>query len=72
MFRQLDWPVVERVNRKLVELKADPRPAGAKALKEWPGRLRVRVGDYRIVHTIDDAARSVHVERIGHRSTVYR
>jgi len=36
--------------------------------KEW----RIRVGDYRIVYVIDDAARTVDVTRIRHRREVYK
>jgi len=35
--------------------------------REW----RVRVGDYRVVYTIDDAERIVEVTRIRHRGEVY-
>lgn len=32
----------------------------------------VRVGDYRILYTIDDVARCVEIIAIGHRRNVYR
>jgi mRNA interferase RelE/StbE len=32
----------------------------------------VRVGDYRILYTIDDGARTVLILRIAHRREVYR
>jgi mRNA interferase RelE/StbE len=35
--------------------------------REW----RVRIGDYRVVYTIDDAALLVEVTRIRHRKDVY-
>jgi mRNA interferase RelE/StbE len=33
---------------------------------------RIRVGDWRIVYAIDDAAQRVEVMRVGHRGDVYR
>jgi mRNA interferase RelE/StbE len=33
--------------------------------------LRVRVGDWRVVYIIDDAAKVVSVTRIAHRREVY-
>jgi mRNA interferase RelE/StbE len=33
---------------------------------------RVRVGDYRVIYSVDDAARIVAVEKVGHRGDVYR
>jgi mRNA interferase RelE/StbE len=32
---------------------------------------RIRVGDYRVVYTIDDIAKKVDVMRIAHRREVY-
>jgi len=33
---------------------------------------RYRVGKYRIVYTIDDAAHSIEIVGVGHRREVYR
>jgi mRNA interferase RelE/StbE len=38
------------------------------AEKEW----RVRVGDYRIVYTVNDKQRLVDIEAVRHRRFVYR
>jgi len=35
--------------------------------KEW----RIRIGDYRVVYEIDDAAKTIDVTRIAHRRDVY-
>lgn len=51
-------------------LAQDPRPPGARALQGRPG-LRVRVGDYRILYTVDDDVLLVVVVRLGHRRDVY-
>ena len=37
-----------------------------------PGYLRVRVGDYRIVYTINDDKLLVLVLTVGHRGAIYR
>jgi mRNA-degrading endonuclease RelE of RelBE toxin-antitoxin system len=42
------------------------------ALKGRRGRDRFRIGDYRVVIVVDDAARVVIVVDLGHRGTVYR
>jgi mRNA interferase RelE/StbE len=48
-----------------------PRPAGRKKLKGYKNQWRVRVGDWRVVYIIDDAAKVVSVTRIAHRREVY-
>jgi mRNA interferase RelE/StbE len=49
----------------------NPRPAGAKKLKGYKHQWRVRVGDWRILYIIDNAAKLVSVTRIAHRREVY-
>jgi addiction module RelE/StbE family toxin len=43
----------------------------AKKLHGYKDRWRIRVGDYRIVYTINDAKRTVDMTRIAHRRDVY-
>ncbi len=37
-----------------------------------PGHWRIRVGDYRVIHIINDRALHVLVVELGHRRDVYR
>jgi mRNA interferase RelE/StbE len=62
--------VAERVEAKIDQLARNPRPAGAKKLQGEP-YWRLRVGDYRILYTIDDAALTIFVGYIRHRSKAY-
>jgi mRNA interferase RelE/StbE len=41
-------------------------------LKDRPGYLRARVGDYRIIHTIEQGVLRVLVVRVGRRRDLYR
>jgi mRNA interferase RelE/StbE len=61
----------QRIIARLLNLKANPRPPGAKKL--WGGeRYRVRIGHYRVLYTIDDALGKIEVSAVGHRREVYR
>jgi mRNA interferase RelE/StbE len=60
-----------RVLRKMEALRHAPRPAGCKKLKGHKDQWRIRVGDWRVVYIIDDAAKLVSITRIGHRREVY-
>ena len=70
--RQLPRATFERVNAKILSLRDDPRPHGARklvgALEGW----RIRVGDYRVLYQIDDEGQTVTVVRVKHRREVYR
>jgi mRNA interferase RelE/StbE len=57
--------------RRILALRDEPRPHGSQKLSARDAH-RIRQGDYRVVYTIDDAARAVRVVRVAHRSDVYR
>jgi mRNA interferase RelE/StbE len=63
--------MVARVAPRLDNLASNPRPPGCKKLKGGDKEWRIRVGDYRVVYTIDDARLLVEVTRISHRREVY-
>jgi mRNA interferase RelE/StbE len=60
-----------RVDRKILALADNPRPAGCKKLKGYKDQWRIRVGDWRVVYIISDATKVVSVTRIAHRREVY-
>lgn len=68
--KQIDHQDRARIRGAIALLGEDPRPPGAKALRGRPA-LRVRVGDYRIVYTVDDDVLVVAVVTLGHRRDVY-
>lgn len=59
-----------RIQGAIALLGEDPRPPGAKALRGRAG-LRVRVGNYRIIYTIEDNVLLVVVVALGHRQDIY-
>jgi mRNA interferase RelE/StbE len=60
-----------RIIEHLLSLKDNPRPSGVKKLHGLEG-YRIRVGDYRILYTIDDATKKIEVVSVAHRKDVYR
>jgi mRNA interferase RelE/StbE len=60
-----------RIITRIEGLSADPRPHGCEKLSGLE-QYRVRQGDYRLIYSVDDEARTVVIVRIGHRRDVYR
>jgi mRNA interferase RelE/StbE len=58
--------------RVIESLAEDPRPRGALKLTGTASSWRVRVGDWRVLYTIDDNQRVVDVAAIRHRGDAYR
>jgi len=67
----LQEEMLERVVKAISFLKQNPRPHGVKKLFMDDG-WRIRVGDYRILYTIDDKQKVVTVYRVKHRKEAYR
>lgn len=67
----LDDATFQRLAKKIVLLESNPRPSGCKKLKGHQDIWRIRIGDYRVLYTVDDAEMIVRVSRIAHRREVY-
>ena len=67
----LDNALFARIDRKIMSLADHPRPAGCKKLRGYKDQWRIRVGDWRVVYIIDDAAKRVSITRVAHRREVY-
>lgn len=60
----------KRIQGAIALLAQAPRPPGAQSLRGRDG-LRVRVGDYRIIYTVQDDVLLVVVVDLGHRREIY-
>jgi mRNA interferase RelE/StbE len=70
--KNLSTQLIARIVPRLENLASNPRPPGCKKLRGGDREWRIRIGDYRVVYTIDDAKLLVEVTRIRHRSEVYQ
>jgi len=53
-------------------LAENPRPAGCKKLKGTHEDLwRIRIGNYRVIYTINDTIQIIDIQKIGHRKDIY-
>ena len=68
---RLPGKLIGRIVPRLETLASNPRPPGCKKLKGGENEWRIRIGDHRVVYTIDDERFVVDVTRIRHRSEVY-
>ena len=68
----LDPITLKRIVQKIELLAGEPRPSGCKKLKGEKNRWRLRVGDYRVIYSIDDRTRIVDITTIRHRREAYQ
>jgi mRNA interferase RelE/StbE len=65
--------VRQRIGEAINAIEVDPRPNGVKALQgNEKGRLRYRVGDYRVVYECKDQELLILVVKVGDRKEIYR
>jgi mRNA interferase RelE/StbE len=60
-----------RIGAAIDALALNPRPPGCKRLRGQRDYYRIRVGDWRILYTIEDDVLLVEVVEIGPRSSMY-
>lgn len=53
-------------------LVTNPKPSGVKELKSSAELYRIRVGDYRVIYSIENDVLTINIVKIGHRSDIYR
>lgn len=70
--KKIAQPALRRIARAIDNLGITPRPSGVTTLQGEPGLLRIRVGDYRIIYTVQDDVLTVLVVTVGHRRDVYK
>jgi mRNA interferase RelE/StbE len=70
--KKISEPVKSRIINALEEMAQDPFPSDIKALQgEWKGFYRRRVGDFRIIYSVDSDIKIVSVESIVDRKDAY-
>ena len=68
---KLERRIQLRLQPKIDELAIEPRPHGVKKLAGKEDLYRVRVGDFRILYTIEDDRLIVLVVKIADRKQAY-
>ncbi len=63
---------IVRFLREKIAVEDDPRRFGDLLRKDLKGLWKYRIGDYRIICSIEDKSVVVLVVRVGHRRSVYK
>jgi mRNA interferase RelE/StbE len=71
-YARLDPTLQRRVDRELTRLGETPRHPGVIRLQSDDELYRVRIGDLRLLLSVEDQILLVLIVKIGHRGSVYR
>lgn len=72
VLRRLPKDVLRRVDRVLLSLADEPRPAGCRKLKGYDSLYRLRIGDWRLIYAVEDDILAVLVVELAPRGQIYR
>jgi mRNA interferase RelE/StbE len=64
-------PFVIKIFEKIEALCKMPRPSRCRKLQGSSDLWRIRIGDYRVVYSIDDSKQRIDVVAVRHRSQAY-
>ena len=70
-FKKLPQTLRDRIIPKILSLETNPRPVGVKKLQTFD-YYRMRIGDYRVIYSIDDKSHLIKILDLGHRKDIYR
>ena len=68
----LSAKLVQRIFPTIEALAKEPRPKGCRKLTAENNLWRLRVGDYRVIYTIDDDKQAIDIVAVRHRSKAYQ
>lgn len=63
---------LRRVDAAILGLADHPHPPGSKKLKGTDDLYRIRVGDYRVIYTVEANHLVVLIVNVGNRRDIYR
>jgi mRNA interferase RelE/StbE len=69
---KLSRTLFSQITAKIKELPSNPHPRESRKIKGSAKDWRLRIGDYRVLYEIDNAAKTVTIMRVKHRREVYR
>jgi mRNA interferase RelE/StbE len=61
-----------RIAHAIDALAHNPYPAGIKKLQGYDNVYRIRVGDYRILYSIENEILTIDIIKIAHRQSAYK
>lgn len=64
---------IQYIIRRAIEekLMTEPLKFGLPLRRNLKGLMKLRVGDYRIIYSVDEKIVTIHVIKIGHRKEIY-
>jgi mRNA interferase RelE/StbE len=63
--------LIIRIFSKIESLGIEPRPKGCRKLQGFTNLWRIRIGDYRVIYSIDDKTKLIDIIAVRNRREAY-
>lgn len=63
--------LIIRIFPKIEALSRKPRPGNCRKLQGFTNLWRIRIGDYRVLYSIDDPSETIDIIAVRHRREAY-
>lgn len=63
--------LIIRIISKIEALSIEPRPSSCRKLQGSANLWRIRVGNYRVIYSIDDHTKTIDIVAVRHRREAY-
>lgn len=70
--KRLPRKTIQNIILAVEKLQCDPRPSGCRKIVGTKHTYRHRIGDYRVVYSIESRQLVIEIIRVGHRKDVYK
>ncbi|KKO18600.1 MAG: hypothetical protein BROFUL_02701 [Candidatus Brocadia fulgida] len=65
-------PFFLKIDEAILALKNNPHPYPQSKKLKGEDKYRLRVGDFRVIYTVDEKQKIISIYRIRHRKDIYR
>jgi len=70
--KRLPKDIIVKILQAVEKLRIDMNPKGSKKITGSVSTYRIRIGDYRVVYSLNNKYLVIDVVRVGHRKDIYK
>ena len=70
--KRLEKKIIPRIIEAVEALSKNPYPPGFRKITGAEHTYRIRIGEYRIVYSVESKRLIIEIIRVGHRKNVYK
>jgi len=70
--KKLSKPIILKIIAVIEELSKEPLPKQCRKIIGTEHTYRIRIGDYRIIYSLESKQLLIEIIRVGHRKNIYK